>query len=158
MIESAIRSFLLSKTSISTAVGGRVYVGEFVPIKRNSKTVDTFEMPNIIIETDPTERVTNIDGSLQSMQFAKFDIVIKALQFSQAITIANLLAAAFRGISLGTSITLSDPPSAPILISISQVEILGTWNEDERDEGHGTTSKNRVIKLRVGWLEDVSTI
>jgi hypothetical protein len=115
-------------------------------------------MPNVIIETDPNERVTNIDGSLQSMQFAKFDIVIKAMQFSQAITIANLLGAAFRGISLGTSITLTDPPSATVLVSISQVEILGTWNEDERDEGHGTTSKNRVIKIRVGWLEDVSTI
>lgn len=148
MLEQALRTYLLSKTPITALVKDRIHVGDFVPLKKE-------DMPSIGIETDPQERDQNIDGTAVSMQFPHFDIVVKALQFSTSLAIGDLIAKAFRGIALGASIAVTGAAD-PVLIT--QVDILGQWNDKEEESGHALTVKPRVIKIRVGWLEDTSTI
>lgn len=53
---------------------------------------------------------------------------------------------------------LWDDSSASLAVEMKQVDILGEWNDDEEDTGHGLTVKPRVMRIRVGWMEDVSTI
>ena len=220
MLETALRTFLCNKPAITALVPPtRIHVGDFVPLNKA-------DLPAIGIETDPQQRDQNIDGTPCSMQFQEFDIVILSLQFTSAIQISDLLARAFRSLSLGANLftrpgtvnivngspsiigvgtgwqasqigsaiqladvngnlvysgtitavangqaatvspapsssaagLLWDLPSASMAVQISQVDLIGAWNEDEKDAGHALATKSRVVKIRVGWLEDTSTL
>jgi len=97
------------------------------------------------------------------------DMVGQAIEFRDAG--GNLIASGTVGtVQNSTALTLTtapsvtrqgllfDLPSASFAVQISQVDILGQWNDKEEDGGHGFTVKPRVVKIRVGWLEDTSSI
>ena len=219
MIELALRTYLLGKQPITALVGSRIYIGEFVPLSKA-------DLPAIVFEADPTDRLEQIDGQEVPLQFPLFDVVVKSLSFDTSIGIANLIKQAFRSIRLGgivntapgrvrmvsgsatlvgdgtawdasaigqtitlrdhlcqvvyqgtvisftspTSIAVSPTPAAGFssltydlngataAVQLTQVDNLGSWNEDEADEGHSITSKSHVVKIRVGWFDDVSAI
>jgi hypothetical protein len=150
MIEQALRIYLLSKPAIVAAVGGRIHVGDFVPLAKT-------DLPAIGIETDAFEKDLMIDGTAWPLQFPAFDIVVKALQFSTAVTVCELVEKAFRAIPIGTTVSVPSN-GATISVQIVQVDINGQWNEKEENHGHALAVKPRILKIKVGWNEPTDTI
>ncbi|WP_010586415.1 hypothetical protein [Schlesneria paludicola] len=123
MLERALRTFLLMKQPVFNSVGGRVHVGDFVPLTDK-------DLPAIGIEADPQDRERQIDGQESPLQFQRFDIVIKALEFAKSIQIGNLVASAFRAIPFGATIFTAP---GTVLIQAGDPTIVGHgtgWTND----------------------------
>ena len=151
MLENALRTFLLSKTAIAALIGTKVQVGDFVPLKPE-------DMPVIGIESDEIPSQQSLDGTACDLQFPVYRIVGRDRLYLNSERAIRLVRQAFLGVPLGMSVTIMDN-GAPVTVKIEQVDLLSEpYNGDEEDYGHGFTIKPRILKIRVGWREPVTSI
>jgi len=117
-------------------------------------TVNTINASPSIIGVGTAWSAANVGNALK-LSDANGNLVysgtITAVANAQAATVSPAPTSNASGL-------LWDLPSASMAVQISQVDHLGSWNEDEKDAGHALATKSRVVKIRVGWLEDTSTL
>lgn len=148
MLQQALRTYLLSKAAITTIVAQRIHVGDFVPANKT-------DIPAIGIEQVPTPRTQQLDGEECDLQFPVFEIVSKALLYTSSGALCTLVRRALHSLRLGGTVVIT-VDGAPQNVVIEQVDVLGDWQDDEEDYGHGFTIKPWVLKIRVGWRENVT--
>jgi hypothetical protein len=150
MLEQALRTYLLSKTAIAALIGARAHVGDFVPGKD--------DMPALGIESLESASQQCLDGTPCDLQFPLFRIVAKGQLYTDSDKLIRLVRAAFLAVPLGMTVNTT-VDGAPITVTIEQVDLLGEpSNDPEEDYGHGFTIKPRVLKIRVGWREPITSI
>lgn len=143
MLEQALRRYLLMKPEIAAMVGNRIHLGDFAPGKE--KLLDKSQFPAVGIEADPQTRDDLIDGTVWSLQFPLFELVIKTVQFGDSIALGNLIAAAFRKIPFGATIFMA-PGSVNVMDGVPAVIGVGTnWTSDMAGEAIQFRDGNGVL-------------
>jgi len=155
MIEQALQTKFLSKTAITAIVGTRVLVGE-------RHFVDVDDLPALTIERPfqaDARRNQELDGTECDLQFPHFEFVAHALLKEEAQVLAKVARQVLHGIRNGGTVSVTNPETGgAATVTIEQVDVLAEFDDPEEDIGHGNTDRPRVIRARVGWREDVTSL
>ena len=111
-LEIALRTHLLSKTSITALVSQRVVFGDI------RESVEA--LPHIAFKADDSDWMSTLDGTAVDLQYPIYEFEVRAEEPGNLETLANLIRRALVELETGASIVTTNVGT----VEIEEVEIL----------------------------------
>lgn len=146
-LELALRTHLLSKTSITDIVGTRVAFGNIEP------SADA--LPGLLFRKLDGSFASTLDGDGEDLQFPFFEFECRSTKPSETVTLAALVRRALRELMTGATISTSVGN-----VDIAQLLISGEEDQATDYEGNGLSEliHSRSIVVQVGYRFAVSAV
>lgn len=146
-LELALRTHLLSKTSITDIVGTRVVFGDIEP------SADA--LPDVLFRKFDGSFASTLDSAAEDLQFPFFEFECRSTKPSETVTLAALVRRALRELMTGATITTSVGD-----VVIEQLLVSGEEDQATNYEGNGLSQliHSRSVVVQVGYRFAVSAV